>query len=310
MTMPNFLIIGAQKAGTTSLYYYLDQHPQVYMSPRKEPHFFEGTDMNFKGPGRRIMPVTDVHEYRKLFDGASTEKAVGEASASYLYSKRSPALIREHIPDVKLIVVLRNPAERAYSNFLHMMRMGREPIADFGRALQEEERRIRDGWGPLWHYGSKGFYHDQLRRYFDVFGEEQIQVHLHEDLRNRPLEVLRKVFGFLGVEEGFVPDMSRDHNPSGLPKNQTLYVLLKRLTSHTPIGSGITRLLPGEARQYVERKILVKPPPLAPDVRRCLIEGYREDISKLEGLIGRDLSEWLRVEKEGPGKLLEERAAR
>ena len=298
MSMPSFLIIGAQKAGTTSLYYYLDQHPQIYMSPRKEPHFFEGTSMDFNGPGRKITPVTDLREYRKLFDGVSTERAVGEASASYLYSRQSPGLIRAHIPDAKLIVVLRNPAERAYSNYLHMVRVGREPIADFSLALREEELRIREGWGPLWHYGSKGFYYDQLRRYFDIFGEEQIQVHLYEDLRHSPLDTLRRVFGFLGVEESFVPDMSRNHNPSGLPKNQKLYVLVKRLASHTSLGSGITKLLPDETRRYVERRFLVKPPPLGLEARRQLIEYYREDTLKLEGLIGRDLHAWLRVEKD------------
>lgn len=296
VTMPNFLIIGAQKAGTTSLYYYLDQHPQVYMSPRKEPHFFEGTTMDFNGPGRKITPVTDIREYRRLFGGVSTETAVGEASASYLYSPRAPGLIRDHIPDARLIAVLRNPAERAYSNFLHMVRVGREPVPDFAEALREEERRIRDGWGPLWHYRTKGFYHGQLKRYFDTFGGEQIQVHLYEDLRSRPLDVLRQTFRFLGVDEGFVPDTSRNHNPSGIPKNQTLYALLKRLASHTNLGSGLAQLLPDGARRYVERRILVKPPPLAPDVRQQLIEVYREDISKLEDLIGRDLSGWLRVE--------------
>jgi hypothetical protein len=298
MTMPNFLIIGAQKAGTTSLYYYLEQHPQVYMSPRKEPHFFEGTEMDFRGPGRKIRPVTDPGEYRALFDGASTEAAIGEASASYLYSRRSPALIRKSIPDVRLIVVLRNPADRAYSNFLHMVRVGREPVTDFSQALAEEEVRKGEGWGPLWHYGSKGYYHEQLERYFDTFGEERILAHLYEDLRSHPFEVLRRTFEFLGVDEGFVPDISRDHNPSGLPKNPALYKLIKRLASHTTMGSSLTRLLPDRARRRVERRILSKPPPMDPAVRRQLVGRYREDILRLEGLIGRDLGAWLRAESD------------
>ena len=293
MTMPNFLIIGAQKAGTTSLYYYLEQHPQVYMSPRKEPHFFEGTEMDFRGPGRKIRPVTNPDEYQALFDGASTETAIGEASASYLYSPRSPTLIRKNIPDAKLIVVLRNPADRAYSNFLHMVRVGREPVTDFGRALAAEEGRKSEGWGPLWHYGSKGYYHEQLERYFDTFGEERILVHLYEDLRSHPFEVLRRTFAFLGVDEGFAPDISRDHNPSGLPKNPALYKLIKRLASHTTLGSGLARLLPDGARRRVERRILSKPPPMDPAVRRQLMGRYREDILNLERLIGRDLGAWL-----------------
>src|ERR687897_821943 len=127
MTMPNFFIVGAQKAGTTSLYYYLKQHPQVYMSPRKEPHFFEGMHWDFYRPGRTTLPVS--------------------------------------IPEARLIAVLRNPADRAYSNFLHCVRTGRESIVDFAEALRAEEGRIQDNWGPLWHYKRKGFYYAQVKRY-------------------------------------------------------------------------------------------------------------------------------------------------
>src|ERR687894_3261543 len=115
MTMPNFFIIGAQKAGTTSLYYYLKQHPQIYMSPRKEPHFFKGMHSELRKSGRGLPPVTDLGDYQALFRGVTDEKAIGEASASYLYSPKAPALIKSSIPDAKLIAVLRNPADRAYS---------------------------------------------------------------------------------------------------------------------------------------------------------------------------------------------------
>jgi Sulfotransferase family len=98
MTMPNFFIIGAQKAGTTSLYYYLKQHPQIYMSPRKEPHFFEGMHSDFYRPARATLPVTDLADYQALFEGVTDEKAIGEASASYLYSPKAPALINAPSP--------------------------------------------------------------------------------------------------------------------------------------------------------------------------------------------------------------------
>ena len=98
MTMPNFLIVGAQKAGTTSLHYYLKQHPQIYMSPRKEPHFFEGMHWDFYRPGRMMLPVTDLADYQGLFEGVTDEKAIGEASASYLYSPKAPTLINALSP--------------------------------------------------------------------------------------------------------------------------------------------------------------------------------------------------------------------
>lgn len=142
MTMPNFLIVGAQKAGTTSLHYYLKQHPQIYMRPRKEPHFFEGMHWDFYRPGRIMLAVTDLADYQALFEGVTDEKAIGEASASYLYSPKAPTLIKRSIPDARLIAILRNPPDRAYSNFLHCVRGGRESIVDFAEALRVEEERI------------------------------------------------------------------------------------------------------------------------------------------------------------------------
>ena len=175
MTMPNFFIVGAQKAGTTSLYYYLKQHPQIYMSPRKEPHFFEGMHWDFYRPGRMALPVTDLADYQALFEGVTDEKAIGEASASYLYSPKAPTLIKRSIPYARLIAILRNPADRAYSNFLHCVRAGRESIVDFAEALRVEEGRIKGNWGPLWHYKQKGFYYAQVKRYLDTFGRDPVQ---------------------------------------------------------------------------------------------------------------------------------------
>ena len=176
MTMPNFLVIGAAKSGTTSLYHYLGQHPQVYVSPVKEPNFFalEGEKPDFRAPGseERInsWSVTDVEAYRALFEGAGEEEALGEASAMYLYSEKAPGRIRHHLPNTKLVAVLRDPVERAYSSFLHLKRNGREPLDDFVEALEAEERRIRDNWEWIWHYKNMGFYHEQLRRYHEAFG--------------------------------------------------------------------------------------------------------------------------------------------
>ena len=300
MTMPNFLIVGAQKAGTTSLYYYLKQHPQVYMSPRKEPHFFEGMHSDFYRPGRTTLPVTDLAEYQALFEGVTDEKAVGEASASYLYSPKAPALIKRSIPDARLIGVLRNPADRAYSNFVHCVQVGREPLASFAEALRVEEGRIQDNWGPLWHYKRKGFYYAQVKRYLDTFGRDQFRVWLYEDLRAEPLDVLRDVLEFLEVDDRFVPDMSIEHNTSGLPRNKALYRAAKKLAARNPVLelAILERWLPAAPRRYVKRRIFVQPPPLPAEIRQQLLDSYREDILKLQELIGRDLSLWLRDGRE------------
>lgn len=149
--LPTFLVIGAAKAGTTSLYHYLGQHPQVFMSPVKEPGFFalEGHPLDFRGPGDewlRQATTTTLEAYQKLFEGVRDEPAVGEASVLYLHHHAAPEAIARYVPDVKLVAVLRDPVERAYSAFLYQTRNGREPLADFEEALRAEPRRIADGW--------------------------------------------------------------------------------------------------------------------------------------------------------------------
>jgi Sulfotransferase domain len=295
MTLPNFLVIGAQKSGTTALYHYLNQHPQIYMSPVKEPHFFtyEGWEPNFFSPGRGyVTPITRIEDYRALFRGVSLRTALGEASTSYIYFTRALKRIRCYVPDAKLIAVLRDPAERAYSNYLHCVRSGREPLESFEQALRAEGARIRDNWGPVHHYRQKGFYYGQLKRYFEAFGRDQVKVYLYEeDLKDNPLGMLQDTFRYLGVDDAFVPDVSMKHNVSGVPKNKTLLSLARRLNTLTPT---IRPYLPPGARRYIKTRILAKPPQLSPEVRWQLVEEYREDILRLEELIQRDLSAWLK----------------
>ena len=289
--MPNFFIVGAQKAGTTSLYHYLDQHPEVYMSPRKEPHYFEGMHSEYKRPGIRSTPVSDLEEYQALFQGASGETAIGEASASYLYSPRAPRLIDEAVPEARIIIILRNPADRAYSNYLHCVQVGREPLGSFAEALGAEESRMQERWGPLWYYRDKGYYYAQVERYLDVFGRDRVGVWLHEDLRNEARGTLAEVFRFLQVDEDFVPDASVEHNPSGVPKIGGLYKGVRAFTARNPVL--VERVMPARLRGYVKSRLFTKPPPFPPELRRDLTRGYSQDVLKLQDLIGRDLSAWL-----------------
>lgn len=300
MTMPNFLIIGTQKAGTTALYYYLKQHPQIYMSSLKEPHFFalEGQKLDFRGPHEQeeinSISVTDIEAYRALFQGVLDETAIGEASAMYLYSSKAPERIHHYIPDAKLIAILRDPAKRAYSSFSQMTRDGRESLTSFAQALQEEEKRIRHHWVPIYYYQQMGFYYTQLKRYFDTFGQDQIRVYLYEDLNTKPGSVLQDIFRFLGVDHTFAPDTSLRHNVSGIPKNKVLHTFLG---NQYPIKSLFKPLIPERLRQRLVVSLqnlnLEKSPSLSPELRKQLVNVYREDILKLQDLIQRDLSEWL-----------------
>jgi sulfotransferase family protein len=292
MTMPNFLIIGAMKSGTTALYYYLEQHPQIYMSPVKEPNFFcfggeESSDSK---------SITRLEAYQDLFKDVSDEKAFGEASHCYLYEPEATTQIQRHVPDAKLIAILRNPVDRAYSHFLHMVRNGTEPLKDFAQAIRREENATFQK-RSLHDYIGRGRYYEQLHRYFDAFGRKQVKVYLYEDLSNAPIDTLQDTFRFLGVDDSFVPDVSLRRNVSGYPRYKTLDEFLRRPSS---VKHALKVYLPSRLRWRLSKvfddlktRNQLDPPALQPEVRRQLVGVYREDILKVQELIRRDLSDWL-----------------
>jgi hypothetical protein len=303
MTMPNFLIIGAMKSGTTALYYYLEQHPQVYMSPVKEPNFFafEGEDLGARWPGDQKgingSSITEIEAYRALYAQAKDEKALGEASHWYLYRPKAVERIKHHIPDAKMIVILRNPVERAYSHFLHSVRTGTELLTDFTEALQEEASGARKA-AYREDYFDRGLYAGQVQRYFDVFGRDQVRVYLHEDLNSSPHETMKDIFQFLQVDDSFIPDVSLKRNVSGFPKNKTLD---RYLRGPHPVKRVLKRYLPFPLRRRLlvasdalNTRNLTEPPKLQPEVRRQLTGAYREDILNLQELINRNLFAWVR----------------
>lgn len=304
MSLPNFLIIGAAKAGTNALYHSLRQHPQVYMSPWKEPKFFafeSEADLGFRAANGRDAPVNasvilDQAEYEELFDDASDDElARGEASTHYLYVEKSPARIKALIPDARLIAVLRNPVDRAFSSYQHLVRDELEPL-DFGAALDAESQRIAEHYAYLYRYTDLGFYSEQLDRYEKTFPESQLCVLLYDDLRSDPEGTCRRIFSFLGVDEHFVPDMSGEYNRSGVPKNRVMHRLLnpsapmkRRLWSVTPRFAR-ERLLDAQTKMVnrnLQRQTMPEPE------RDRLRDVFREEVGRLETRLGRDLSHWL-----------------
>lgn len=297
--LPTFVLIGAAKAGTTSLYHYLGEHPEIYMSPVKEPRFFalEGHALDFRGPSDDRLhgrTTTTLSAYRALFAGVRHERAVGEASVIYLAHPRAAGALARTVRDAKLVAVLRDPAERAYSSFLYHTRDGFEPAATFEEALRDEPERLAAGWYPGWAYRGQGFYFRHLSRFLEVFPREQLRVYTYEELDRRPLELLRDLFGFLDVDTAFVPDVSIRWNPSGRPRSPRMQRLLTR--PH-PLKEAVKRIVPERighrAIERVQRRNLVRPE-LAPETRADLVAGYADDIRRLEELIDRDLSAWLR----------------
>ena len=295
--LPNFLLIGAPKAGTTSLFYYLDEHPDVYMCPIKEVGFFwaYAGDIQLKGPGierTRHRLVTDLDRYQQLFDGVKDEKAIGDASVRYLSNPRAPELIHRFIPQAKLIASLRQPADRAFSSFVHNLQDGVEPCTDFYEAVRQEKQGLREGWTQA-RYLDRGFYAEYLKRYLQYFDRQQLHISLLEDLKNDARGLMQELFEFLEVDPNFTPNTTQLHNVSGLIRNPALRYLWARLSK---LRAAARPLLSPRLRHVLAEWALrdtVKPT-FAPELRAELTEYYRADIIALQDLLQRDLSEWLK----------------
>jgi hypothetical protein len=300
--LPNFLVLGAAKAGTTSLHRYLKSHPGIYMSPIKEPRYFAFPETRpyFAGPGskklnREQLIIWKIDDYRRLFEGRNSEPAAGEISPQYLYCECSPGAIRKLIPEAKLIAILRDPADRAYSHFCHSRRDGREPLSDFAAALAAEDKRIAAGWWFNFHYRNRGYYARQLKRYLKLFPREQILVLFYDDMVTNCPGLLRKICAFLGVDENHDFDTTEHHNVTyGVPRS----VFWDRFLNSTGLAKRLIRtIMPADARLSAFHRLsalnLAPKPAFDPEVRRQLVSAFMPDILELEQLIGRDLSAWL-----------------
>ena len=305
MKLPNFLIIGAAKGGTTSLYAYLNQHPQVFMSVPKEPTFFgnEGTDGLFNGPhdedrAYHSRVITNISDYSALFQKVTDQKAIGEASVYSLYLPHAAEQIRKYVPDATMFAVLRNPADRAYSAYLHVVRQARERLP-FAAALAQEPERIRQKWNPLWHFKAMGFYYEQVKRYFDMFGRDRVHIYLYEDFQKDPRGIIRQVLDILGVNSAFTPDMSKRYKKSYVPKHPAIEKILHQSKIKLQFAKQSWPKALRWRTRYVEQLIdriaepnRMAPPPIPEQVRASLLSEYQDDILKLADLLRRDLSHW------------------
>jgi hypothetical protein len=297
MIMPNFLIIGAGKSGTTAMYHYLKQHPQIYMSPVKEPHFFAsaGGLPTFGGPIAQPprRKVLDFNEYLALFDGVMNETAIGEASVTN-FRPESCVRIQHYLPDGKFICVLRQPVDRAYSQFIYARREIWEPSNVFLDAYRAAPIRRRENWWPVLIYENQRWYNERLQDWFARFRKDQFRIYLYDDWLRKPLIIIQDIFGFLNVDTSFVPDMSIRHNVGRLPRSRALKLFV---TQPNPIKTLAKLCVPPSLRHRWASAALkmneITPPPLEPEIRRQLTAEHREEILKLQDLIERDLSHWL-----------------
>ena len=293
---PNFIIIGAMKAATTSLYTYLKQHPEVFMPSIKEPMFFNNLDQEDKLilKGRKGKKISTFKEYFSLFKNIKNEKAIGEASPEYIYNSKCARLIKDHLPNVKIIAIIRQPIDRAYSNYLHAKRADREPISNFEFAFNSEEKRIKENWSPLYHYKSKGLYYTQLKRYYDLFPKEQIKVILFEDIKKNPEKITKEVFEYLDVDPKFIPDTSKIANISGIPKGLFGWIIMKLRKNNLIPNIEFSKYLPKLIIRHIVKMIYSTPNKVNTDLSKKLTQKhYKQDIIKTEKLICRDLKHWL-----------------
>lgn len=284
---PTFLVVGVAKAGTTALYHYLGEHPEVYVSPVKEPGYFAS------GYG-----VETWEDYLALFADAGGAKAVGEATPRYFHDPEAPDRIAAALPGVRIVVLLRQPVERALSHYVMLANSSAtirpEPFAAFFRRVMDDPAR--------WHAGglaerglAMGFYADSLARWLDRFGRDRVAVYLDEDLRQTPERMMAALYAFIGVDPTYRPDLERRHNVGqGLPRSGGLQRLVFQASALKHLAQ---RLLPDPVRDAARRALLRfnqgEKPALTPDERRAFTAVYHDDIQRVERLIGRDLSAWL-----------------
>ncbi|MGV2827893.1 sulfotransferase family protein [Myxosarcina sp. GI1(2024)] len=301
MKKPNFFIVGQPKSGTTALHQFLGQHPQIFMSSIKEPHFFckdfHRESDRYYGK-QRFFDFRTEAEYLKLFDRVDTEIIAGESSTNYLYSQVAARKISQFNPEAKIIILLREPAKFLYSLHSHFVKFTEENEADFQRALSLESLRRKGEFmsprvtSPCYlYYSDRVKYYEQIKRYYNLFEQSQIKVVLFEDFRANNQQVYREILDFLGVDNTFVPQYEAV-NVNKEVRFQTLNNLV-----NNPVLKNISKtLISQEFNEFIRDKIVERflwhqsPKEVMPaEIKTKLMECYHSEVVRVAELIGVDL---------------------
>lgn len=289
--LPDFVIVGAARCGTTSLYAYLREHPEVFMSPEKETDYFSLGDLPPGDVPRAASAyrARDRAAYERLFAGARSARAVGEASPSYLFYPRSAERMRRAIPDAKVICILRDPVERAYSHFALARKMGFEREEDFEAAVALEDERWASDRSMRFTYTRASLYHDGLHAFLSRFPRERTLVLRFDELAADAAATMRSVYAFLGVDPSFTPDVAVVHNRSMLPRSALVREAFRRPFR---LRRFVQRTLPPRLTTRLGNLIMRRPPRVALETRARLLPRFVDDVRRLEALLGIDLSAW------------------
>jgi hypothetical protein len=301
MALPDFLIVGAPKAGTTALHAALARHPALYMSAVKEPKFFltDGPPPTRGGPGDAQTYREHVwrqENYEALFDPAPEGALRGESTPFYLYDRAAQRRIHALIPHARLIVILRDPVERAHSNWTHLWSAGMEPVDDVVRACEQEERRITAGWAAFWHYVGLGRYGEQLDQLYTLFPPEQVLVFRYRALIEQPAEILDRICSFLNVEQGIISQVPREnvtaHPDPTLRHRAASRVLRIGAAAGTYLPGGMATAVTGPLERILQQNGRPRRP-LTWEQRQALIPCFEADIKLLKEVTGEDFGDWL-----------------
>ncbi len=303
---PDFFVVGAPKCGTTAMFDYLTQHPEIGMCPLISVHQF-APDLPYRGHerlGARMDPQSE-EDYLSLFQAAGGCKRVGESSVWYLWSARAAEEIKEFAPDAQIVVMLRNPVEMLPALHSEMVFTGRESITDFEQALAlDSARESGDAPSalPSTSYRAAARFAPQIRRYLEVFGQEQVHVILLDRLRADTLGEYQRLCRFLQVDPTFVPAI-QVVNPNKKVRSHLAHSIARRPPG--PVRRPLRALVPAGTRNRIrlavrrlEKRVNIQHAaraPLPPGVREQLAAEFAEDVESLGKLIGEDLSSWTRT---------------
>ena len=279
--------MGAPKAGTTSLYKYIERHPDIFMSPVKETNYFTCNEINNQGLYYHDTKIVKAKDYFSLFSGWRREKYIGEASVSYLFYNDVSRKIYNFNPKAKIIILLRNPVERGFSHFLMDKRLGYVNVTFEEIVYKTSKHELLSLYYQ--QFVELGYYFQQVKRYLDVFGKENVGVYFFDDLVVDSQYVLNKVYDFLEIDSVASWGVIKKHNVNMKPKNilvsnlyfsRSLRSIIKKIFSNKLLLNKIKYLL-----FTVDQKR-----ELSKEVHKYLVSLYISDIQSLEKLIDRDLS--------------------
>jgi hypothetical protein len=299
---PDFFLIGAPKAGTSALHAALAQHPGLFLSPVKEPKYYlcgDSPPPAYKGPGDAHSNqewIWQRERYLSLFDDAPEGVPRGESTPFYLYHRDARRRIAVDRPDAKLIAVLRDPVDRAYSNWMHLRMDGLEPRHDLLEAVRREPERVDAGWAPFWHYQRLGMYGRQLADLFDHFPRDQVLLLRYKQLVHEPEQTLDRVCTFLGVEAPPSLEVPRDNSRKFVresPRTRAIGTVIRT-------GATVGQFFPPEVWRRISQPLIDQlqrggneaRPKLTPEQRAALLEPHLSDIELLERLTGESFEEW------------------